>query len=118
MTLGRSARRFRKLMERTKQMSPSLIRRELFGPFLIDVVGNHATITRTDKAPPQPNFYEFQHIKSLAFGGSAVAVEIYPRQEELVDGQHQRHLWCVEPETVPNLKTGHMVEIATPWLER
>tara|TARA_B100000929_G_C15491541_1_gene414604 strand:- start:1194 stop:1487 length:294 start_codon:yes stop_codon:yes gene_type:complete len=94
------------------------VREETFGPYVVEIVGNHATIRRMDGEVAQPSFYELQHIKSLAFGGSAVAVEIYPRQSDLVDGQHQRHLWCVQPETVPNLRTGLMVEIDTPWLER
>lgn len=89
-----------------------------FGSFVIQITGNHAVITQDDRDSPQPTFYELQHIKSLAFGGSAVAVEIFPRHIDLVDGQHQRHLWCVEPDTVPNLRNGYMVETDTPWLER
>lgn len=82
-----------------------------FGPYVIETVGNHATIRRTDGKPCEPTFYEMQHIKFMAFGGPKTAVEVFPAASDLVDGQNQRHLWCVDAEVVPNLKTGHLVEV-------
>lgn len=49
-------------------------------------------------------------MKSMAFGGRAVAVEVFPDITELVDGQHQRHLFKVDKDSVPNLKTGYLVK--------
>jgi hypothetical protein len=80
-----------------------------FGPYTIDVDGDHATIWRTDDAKVEPTFYEMQHMKSLAFGGAERAVEVFPRSSDLVDGQNQRHLWRVpEGFEVPNLRTGRL----------
>ncbi len=80
-----------------------------FGPYEIERDGNQATIRRLDGAPVEPTFYELQHMKSLAFGGPATAIEVFPAAVDLVDGQNQRHLWLVEHESVPNLRTGHLV---------
>jgi hypothetical protein len=63
-----------------------------FGPYLINVDGNHCTIRRRDGSAVEPTFYELQHIKCMAFGGPALAVEVFPSASELVDGENQRHL--------------------------
>lgn len=80
-----------------------------FGPYLIEVIGNHATIWREDLKPVEPTFYEMQYMKDLAFGGCATAVEVFPSHRNLVDGAHQRHLWEVDEKQVPNLHTGEGV---------
>lgn len=75
-----------------------------FGPYLIEVEGDHATIRREDNSPVEPTFYEMQHMKCMAFGGPGVAIEVFPAARDLIDGQNQRHLWRVEYDSVPNLK--------------
>lgn len=82
----------------------------MFGDYIVDVEKNHATISHNDGTEPQPTFYELQCIKNQAFGGAAVVVEVFPANRDLIDGQHQRHLWEVNPEGVPNLATGHLVD--------
>jgi hypothetical protein len=83
----------------------------MFGPYLLEVENNHAVIRREDDEPCEPTFYELQHIKNMAFGGDATAIEVFPSHVNLVDGQHQRHLWQVDENTVPNLRTGNKVGI-------
>jgi hypothetical protein len=83
-----------------------------FGPYLILIDGDHAVVTREDGHPPEPGWYEMQHMKSMAFGGDTAAVEVFPRQADLVDGQNQRHLWRVEAESVPNLRNGQNIASA------
>lgn len=75
-----------------------------FGPYIINIEGSHAIIRRADGKTADPTFYEMQHMKCLAFGGPAWAVEVFPAAKELVDGQNQRHLWRVERGDVPNLR--------------
>lgn len=80
-----------------------------FGKYYIERHNEkHAVISSIEGGDVEvnPSFYEMQHIKSIAFGGRAVAVEVFPDQTELVDGQNHRHLWLMEKEAVPNLKTG------------
>lgn len=54
-----------------------------------------------------------QHMKSMTFGGPATSIEVFPAASQLVDGQNHRHLWLVDSETVPNLKTGYLVKHET-----
>ena len=77
-----------------------------FGPYLLEVEGNHAVVRRSDNNPCEPTFYEMQHLKDMAFGGAETAVEVFPSHRHLVDGAHQRHLWLVDSKQVPNLHTG------------
>lgn len=76
-----------------------------FGPYTVEVVdeGRRATIRREDGEAPQPEWYELQAMKCMAFGSRATAVEIFPDARRIVDGQNQRHLWVVDPRTVPDL---------------
>jgi hypothetical protein len=67
----------------------------IFGPYRMTVVASHAVITRTDGLPPEPTWYELQHLKCLAWGSHARAVEIFPAQTHLYDTRNKRHLWCV-----------------------
>jgi hypothetical protein len=81
-----------------------IMRDKRFGPYLVEVENEkHAVIRREDDQPVEPTFYEMQHIKCIAFGGPATAVEILPSSRDLIDGQNQRHLWKVERDSVPNL---------------
>ena len=81
---------------------------QTFGPYKIEVLNtNHCIICRSDGEPTNPTFYELQHMKCLAFGGDQIAVEIFPKMEQLIDGQNYRHLWLVPDKLlVPNLRTG------------
>lgn len=92
-------------------MNTSPLRSFVFGDYIVDVENNHATISHNDGTEPQPTFYEMQHIKSQAFGSAATVVEVFPPNKHLIDGQQQRHLWEVNPEGVPNLATGHLVNV-------
>lgn len=87
------------------------IRTFVFGVYLVEVDCNHATIVHKDNIEAQPSFYEMQCIKNQAFGGASTVVEVFPANRDLIDGQNQRHLWEVDPEGVPNLATGHLVEV-------
>jgi hypothetical protein len=74
-----------------------------FGNYLISLESNkHAIIRHIDvDKDVQPTFYELQMLKCIAFGGDAIAIEIYPRQCDLFDGQNQRHLWKIEIDEFP-----------------
>lgn len=48
-----------------------------------------------------PTFYEFQCMKNMIFGGDKAAVEIFPKNRDLFDGQNQRHLWMINPIEFP-----------------
>ena len=64
----------------------------------------HAVIRRKDGGKVDPTFYEMQHMKCLAFGGRATAIEVFPDSRKLVDGQNQRHLWLVDVKGFSELK--------------
>ena len=81
-----------------------------FGPYTVSLDSQHswhAVIRRIDGGPPEPTWYELQHMKCLAFGSHARAVEIFPEQAKLYDTANMRHLWLV-PDAVqtPCLSTG------------
>ena len=64
----------------------------------------HAVIRRKDGGKVDPTFYEMQHMKCLAFGGRATAIEVFPDSRKLIDGQNQRHLWLVDVKGFSELK--------------
>jgi len=68
----------------------------------------HAIIRHKSEEAAEPTFYEMQYMKNIAFGGDSVAIEVFPIQNDLVDGQNQRHLWLMDYDSVPNLKTGYL----------
>jgi hypothetical protein len=83
-----------------------------FGNYLIDLESERHAVIRNINVDDdvQPTFYEMQLLKCIAFGGDASAVEIYPRQCDLFDGQNQRHLWRIDinefpPDTYQERKT-------------
>jgi len=77
-----------------------------FGDYLIEIEGNHAVIRRKDNEPANPSWYELQYMKNIAFGGDAFAIEVFPSQRNLIDGQNQRHLWKTEKHKIPDLSDG------------
>lgn len=73
-----------------------------FGPYqLHEQEPGHLVITRADDLPAEPAWYELQTMARMAWGQSALAIEIFPPGRELVDGQHQRHLWLVPDHLKP-----------------
>lgn len=81
-----------------------------FGPYTVSIDTNspgHAVVRRADGAPPEPTWYEMQHMARIAWGSHAWAVEMFPPASELVDTANMRHLWLVPDSIeVPNLATG------------
>lgn len=65
---------------------------------------SHMVIRREDGLPCEPEWYEMWRMKNLAFGTGALAVEVFPSCDKLVDGENQRHLWLIPPGAVPCLK--------------
>lgn len=65
----------------------------------------HLKVRRIDD-DPITDFYVFQRIKNRILGDEVVAVQVYPKESDLVDGSNTYHLWSwqgIEGE-VPNLK--------------
>ena len=56
---------------------------------------NQLTITRKDGRPPE-SWYDLWNIKNEIWGEATLAIEIYPRREDLIDGQNQRHLFKLD----------------------
>ena len=52
----------------------------------------HLIIRRLDRQPIH-NWQHFQQIKNEILGDECEAVEIYPRESQLVDEKHHYHLW-------------------------
>ncbi len=64
------------------------------------------TIHREDEGTER-HWYDLQGIKNFFFGRDSIAVEIFPKHKDLVDGQNQTHLWKIPSENhhlLPNLK--------------
>jgi hypothetical protein len=53
----------------------------------------HAAIRNIDST--EILWKDKQEIKNKIFGESAVAIEIFPKQDELVDGANMYHLWIL-----------------------
>lgn len=77
-------------------MADSLPDQRTFGPYVLSEQDEgHLVVWRADGQPAEPAWYELQTMARMAWGQGALAVEIFPPGRELVDGQHQRHLWLV-----------------------
>ena len=72
---------------------------DFFGCTIELIEGGHAVITYPDNYTL--SFYEMQYAKDIAFGGDVWAIEVFPAHRDLVDGQNQRHLWEVDPNSIP-----------------
>lgn len=57
----------------------------------------HLTITSHE----QPNWMEKQQIKNDLFGKESVAVEVFPKESELVDNANMYHLWILHDKQLP-----------------
>lgn len=81
-----------------------------FGPYTVSIDAyhpDHAVIRRADGQPPEPTWYELQHMKELAFGSHVRAVEVFPEADKLYDTANMRHLWRLPAEiSTPCLSTG------------
>lgn len=55
---------------------------------------------------PVEDWYSFQEIKNFILGENAQAVQVYPRESDLVDGSNTYHLWSWDgiEKVLPNLK--------------
>lgn len=61
----------------------------------------------TSLSGERPTWYELQRIKNELAGANATGVEIYPPQDQLVDGADAYHLWIVPGGLPFGLKTEH-----------
>jgi hypothetical protein len=81
-----------------------------FGPYTVALDAahpGHGVIRRADGFPPEPTWYEMQHMARMLWGSHAVAVEVFPRSDNLVDTANMRHLWEVPSAIMaPNLAKG------------
>jgi hypothetical protein len=57
----------------------------------------HLSIKRKDKRPCN-SWSDFQAIKNELVGEEVDAVEVYPKESNLVNTANQYHLWCFPPE--------------------
>jgi hypothetical protein len=67
---------------------------------------DHLKVRRADNMTMN-DFNTLQAIKNIVLGKKTVAVQIFPKQADLVDGSNTYHLWTwdgIEAEA-PNLKT-------------
>lgn len=76
------------------------------------------SIERIDDQPII-NWHDLQKIKNEYLGENVVAIEVYPKQSELVDYANIYHLFYVPGFKVPNTFTGeHTVESYSPTNEQ
>ena len=69
----------------------------------------HLVISRADGRPAEPGWWQLQLMARIAWDNAALAIEIFPPAEEVIDGQNQRHLWLVPEDLVegfPSLYDG------------
>jgi len=54
----------------------------------------------------QDDFHTFQDIKDAVLGEGTIAVQVYPRKEDVVDGSNTYHLWSWDglDKAAPNLR--------------
>jgi hypothetical protein len=62
----------------------------------------HLRISRKDKKPVH-NWMDIQQIKNDILGVDVIAIEIYPKQAEFINGSNTYHIWTWEGISVPNL---------------
>lgn len=58
---------------------------------------SHVTIT----AHKQPNWAEKQQIKNELFGEEATAIEVFPKESELVNNASMYHIWILHNISIP-----------------
>lgn len=68
----------------------------LFRPIAHPDVGVHLAIRTVTQS--EPGWAELQRIKNELVGESWTAVQVYPRQERVIDEAHMYHLWCYPPD--------------------
>ena len=64
----------------------------------------HLRVSRTDNKPIH-NYMDLLQIKHDLIGGDKVAIEVYPKKSEFVNGSNTYHLWSPVDDAliVPNL---------------
>lgn len=58
--------------------------------------GPHLSIRRRDGRPVQCKWDVLQRIKNDTMGPDVAAVEVFPREADVVNEQNTRHLWVVQ----------------------
>lgn len=61
----------------------------------------HLRIDRHD-GEPITSWETIQYLKNKFLGDDVVAIEIYPKQQDLLNGSNGRHLWVINSD-LPNL---------------
>mgnify|MGYP000188372478 CR=1 FL=1 len=56
---------------------------------------NQITVLRKDGMVPE-SWYDLWNIKNQIWGEEVLAIEIYPKKSELIDGCNQRHLFRLD----------------------
>lgn len=62
----------------------------------------HMRVKRWDKQPVH-NYMDLQEIKNTLMGKNATAIEVYPPDDDFVNGSNTYHLWSWQGMEVPNL---------------
>ena len=62
------------------------------------VLGNHLRVWRLDRQSGI-SWDELQAVKNEAYGEDETCVEIYPKENQVVNDVNMRHLWLVDPES-------------------
>ena len=57
----------------------------------------HLTITGQEK----PNWMQKQNIKNELFGKESIAIEVFPKESELVNNASMYHLWILHEKEIP-----------------
>ncbi len=73
---------------------------------LYDEIGGfkHLRVRRLDDKPIC-NFMDLQEIKDNLFGEDIIAIQVFPKKEDFLDGSNTYHLWTLKDVDIPNLKT-------------
>ena len=62
----------------------------------------HLRIIRCDKQPIH-NYMDILEIKNDLFGENIIAIEVYPKKDDFIDGSNTYHIWTWNNIKVPNL---------------
>lgn len=63
----------------------------------------HIRIIRLDKEPIM-NFMDMQEIKNDLLGAEVEAIQVFPKESNMINGSNTYHMWSWEGLDTPNLK--------------
>ena len=63
----------------------------------------HIRIIREDQEPIS-NYMDMQDIKNLLIGSDKIAIQVFPRKEDMINYGNTYHLWSWDDMEAPNLK--------------